>query len=132
MPNFTEKVRNRHCSKCFHVLYCYFFLLFALHESGTRKAFLLGPWLNNTEIYLIPLLVQFKPPSDKLLCLEQVKLTKISYIGTLVKVWFIQDSGLFRVWFIQDSGLFRVLVYTGFWFIQGLVYTRFWFIQGLV
>ena len=31
----------------------------------------------------------------------QVKLTKISYIGTLFKVWFIQDSGLSMVWFIQ-------------------------------
>ena len=29
----------------------------------------------------------------------QVKLTKISYIGTLLKVWFIQDSSLFRVQF---------------------------------
>ena len=31
----------------------------------------------------------------------QVKLTKISYIGTLFKVRFIQDSGLSMVWFIQ-------------------------------
>ena len=29
------------------------FLFVALHESGTRKA-LLDPWLNNTEVYLIP------------------------------------------------------------------------------
>jgi hypothetical protein len=39
---------------CQH-LYCYRFLLFALNESGTRKG-LLGPWLNNTEVYLTPLL----------------------------------------------------------------------------
>jgi len=45
----------------------------------------------------------------------QVKLTKMSYIGTLLKVLFIMDSGLFRVWFRY--------VYTGFWFIQGLVKT---------
>jgi len=29
------------------------FLSVALHESGTRNA-LLGPWLNNTEVYLTP------------------------------------------------------------------------------
>ena len=28
----------------------------------------------------------------------QLKLTKISYISILFKVWFIQDSGLFRGW----------------------------------
>ena len=45
----------------------------------------------------------------------QVKLRKISYIGTLLKVWFLQDSGLFWVlvysgfWFIQDFGLFKVI-----------------------
>ena len=38
----------------------------------------------------------------------QVKLTKISYIGTLFKVRFVQDSGLFSVRFVQDSGLFSV------------------------
>jgi hypothetical protein len=35
-------------------LYCYCFLAFALHVSGTRT-FLLGPWPNNTEDYLTPL-----------------------------------------------------------------------------
>ena len=29
------------------------FLSVTLHESGTRNA-LLGPWLNNTEVYLTP------------------------------------------------------------------------------
>jgi hypothetical protein len=43
----------------------------------------------------------------------QVTLTKISCIGTLSEVSFIQDSGLFMVWFKQ--------VYTGFLFIHGLV-----------
>ena len=37
--------------------------IIALHESDTRKA-LLGPWLNNTDVYLAPLIVlkitQFK------------------------------------------------------------------------
>jgi hypothetical protein len=65
----------------------------------------------------------------------QVKVTKISYIGTLFKVRFIQDSSSFRVWFIQDSSLFRV------WFIQDSssfrvwlrqIYTGFQFIQGFV
>ena len=37
-------------------LYCYCFRPFALHESGTSKAFI-GPWLNNTEVYLTTLLV---------------------------------------------------------------------------
>jgi hypothetical protein len=32
---------------------CYCFLSLTLHESGPRKA-LLGPWLNNTEVYLTP------------------------------------------------------------------------------
>ena len=32
------------------------FLSVTLHESGTRNA-LLGPWLNNTEVYLTPLLL---------------------------------------------------------------------------
>ena len=32
------------------------FLSVTLHESCTRRA-LLGPWLNNTEVYLTPLLV---------------------------------------------------------------------------
>jgi hypothetical protein len=71
-------------------------------------------------------------------------LAKISSTGTLLKVWFIQDSGLFRIlvytgfWFIQDSGLYWILVYSGFWFIQDsglfriLVYTGFWFIQDSV
>jgi hypothetical protein len=31
------------------------FLSVALHESGTRKA-LLGPWLNDTDVYLNPLI----------------------------------------------------------------------------
>jgi hypothetical protein len=31
-------------------LYCYHF---SLHEPGTRNT-LLGPWLNNTEVYLTP------------------------------------------------------------------------------
>jgi len=26
----------------------------------------------------------------------QIKLTKISYIGTLLKAWFMHDSGLFQ------------------------------------
>ena len=33
----------------------------------------------------------------------QVKLTKLSYIDTLFKVWFIQDFILFRVRFRQVS-----------------------------
>jgi hypothetical protein len=32
------------------------FLTVALHETGTRKA-LLGPWLNNAEVYFTALLV---------------------------------------------------------------------------
>ena len=56
----------------------------------------------------------------------QVKLTKISYIATLFKVWFIQDSVLFKVWFIQDSVLFKV------WFIQDSVLFKVWFIQDSV
>ena len=57
----------------------------------------------------------------------QVKLTKISYIGILFKVWFIQDpfySGFGLDRFIQDSVLFRVQfrqIYTGLHFIQGSV-----------
>ena len=31
-------------------------LYVALHKSGTRNA-LLGPWLNNTEVYLIPFII---------------------------------------------------------------------------
>jgi hypothetical protein len=46
-----------------------------------------------------------------------VKLTKISYIETLFKFFFVHDCGLFRV-FVHDCGLFRVLymiaVYSGF------------------
>ena len=66
--------------------------------------------------------------------LIEVKLTKISYIGTLFKVPFIQDCGLLRVWFIQDSGLFRVLFrqVSGLfrvWFIQDCGLLRVWFIQ---
>ena len=38
----------------------------------------------------------------------QVKLTKISYIGTLFNVRFIQDFDVFRVQFIQDFDVFRV------------------------
>ena len=39
------------------VLYhCYHFLPLIQHESGTKKA-LLGPWLNNTEVYWTPLLL---------------------------------------------------------------------------
>ena len=38
----------------------------------------------------------------------QSKFTKDSYIWTIFKVQFIQDSGLFKVQFIQDSGLFKV------------------------
>jgi hypothetical protein len=50
----------------------------------------------------------------------QVTEANILYIGTLFKVCFIQDSGLFRVWFRQ--------VYTWFWFRQ--VYTKdVWFRQ---
>ena len=52
--------------------------------------------------------VKTKHPFDQLLCSEytdvqsmQIKLTNISSIGILFKVWFIQDSGLFRVWFRQ-------------------------------
>ena len=33
----------------------------------------------------------------------QIKITKISYLGTLSKVQFIQDSGLFRVQVRQVS-----------------------------
>ena len=33
----------------------------------------------------------------------QVILAKISYIGSVFKVWFMQDSSLFRVWFRQVS-----------------------------
>jgi hypothetical protein len=33
----------------------------------------------------------------------QVKLTKISHIGTLCNVWFIQESALLSVWFKQVS-----------------------------
>jgi len=51
-----------------------------------------------------------EPPWGQLLCYEwtgvwlmQVKLTKISYIETLCKVQFIQDSGLFRFRFRQFS-----------------------------
>ena len=36
------------------------------------------------------------------------ELGKISYIGTLFKVQFIQDSGLSKVQFIKDSGLSMV------------------------
>ena len=63
LPNFTEKIRNKNCSyqgcplSC-PCLYCYHFLPFPRHKSGTRKV-LLGPWLlvNNTEVYPTLLLV---------------------------------------------------------------------------
>ena len=63
----------------------------------------------------------------------QVKLTKISYIGTLFKVWFIKDSVLFRVRFRQVKltkisyigTLFKVQ------FIQDFGLSMVWFIQGL-
>ena len=54
--------------------------------------------------------VQTAAPCDQLLCSErigiwflQVKLTKISYIGTSYKVKFVQDSVLFWVQFGQVS-----------------------------
>ena len=38
--------------------YCFCFLPLALHESGTcARKVLLGSWLNNTKVYLSPLLV---------------------------------------------------------------------------
>jgi hypothetical protein len=59
--------------------------------------------------------VYIKHPFDELFCSEyadvlfiQVKLTKISYIGTWLKFVFIQVSVLFRVQFRQVSVLFRV------------------------
>ena len=62
-------------------------------------------------------------------CFIQLKFTKTSHNGTLCKVLFIQDSGLYRIpvysgfRFIQDSvysgfTLFRIPVYSGFRFIQ--------------
>jgi len=63
MLNFTEKSTKNHCSARFQgcplscpQLYFTCFLPFALYESGTRKA-LLGPSINNTEVYLAPLLI---------------------------------------------------------------------------
>jgi hypothetical protein len=53
-----------------------------------------------------------------------VRLTKISYSGTFVKVWFIQESVLFR--FIQESVLFRFIQESVlFRFIQESVLFRF-------
>ena len=57
----------------------------------------------------------FRIPVDRL-SIIQVKLTKISYIGTLFKVQSTEDSSLFMVWF-------RQVVYQGFQFIHGLVET---------
>jgi hypothetical protein len=54
----------------------------------------------------------------------EVKLTKISYVGTLFKVRLIQGTGLFRFWLIQGTGLFR------FRLIQGTSLFRVWLIQG--
>ena len=59
----------------------------------------------------------------------QVKLTAISYIGTLFKVWFRQDFVLSKVWFRQVKltninyigTLFKV------WYMQDSVLSRVWF-----
>ena len=54
----------------------------------------------------------------------QVKLSKISVMATLFKIWFIQHSILYRspfytgFHFIQESSLYRSLIYTGVQFIQ--------------
>ena len=63
LPNVTEVSRNNCLSNNFQWyslsnqhLYCYHFLLFAQHESGTRKVSL-GPWPNNTAVNLMSLLV---------------------------------------------------------------------------
>ena len=64
----------------------------------------------------------------------QVKLTKISYIGTLFNVRFIQDFDVFRVQFRQDFGVFRVQFIQDFGvfsvqFIQDFGVFRVQFIQ---
>jgi hypothetical protein len=63
LPNVTEVSRNKCLSNNFQwyslsnqCLYCYHFLPFAQHESGTRKVSL-GPWPNNTAVNLMSLLV---------------------------------------------------------------------------
>jgi hypothetical protein len=62
----------------------------------------------------------------------QNKFTKISYIGTLSKVWFMQDFCLFRVWFRQAS-LYIMVSYIGtlskVWFMQDFYLFRVWFRQ---
>jgi len=64
---------------------------------------------------LVVVKVQWIQNLFKFLCSEligvlfiQVKLTKINYNGTLLKVGFIQDSGLFRVQFRQISLYLKV------------------------
>ena len=54
------------------------------------------------------------------LCVQnrQVKLTKFSYIGTLFKVWFIQDFNFHRVWFYTEFGLDRSHCMIIFVFLQ--------------
>jgi hypothetical protein len=86
--------------------------------------------------------VYIKHPFDELFCSEyadvlfiQVKLTKISYIGTWLKFVFIQVSVLFRVQFRQVSVLFRVQfrqvsVLFRFLFYSGFSLSRFLFYSG--
>ena len=78
-----------------------------------------------------------EPPWNKHMCLAyqgiqfiQNKFTKISYIGTLSKVWFMQDFCLFRVWFRQAS-LYIMISYiktlSKVWFMQDFCLYRVWF-----
>ena len=69
----SENYWNKRCSNCFQ--WCISvtsalvpFLSVVLHESGTRNA-LLGPWPNNTEVYLTPFISTqihiIIPPANK-------------------------------------------------------------------
>ena len=52
----------------------------------------------------------FRIPVDRL-SIIQVKLTKISYIGTLFKVQSTEDSSLFMVWFRQFNCIYKHIYY---------------------